>query len=238
VTTPTPAVRRRSLALASIAAVALAACSGGGSASEQLPTGPKPSITVLLRVGDDAGSTVELLGTRTSQQALDQAAGAVAHVAFPQAQVGAPEPPATTDPGLTVASVPVQLSSGAMNFELQSGAMAAALDSAHPKAIGVWVCTDDRRSLLVDSTAPGSVTSDVVNGQCQVAGSTLEGDGVTWTARVSVGEVRPPSKLPWLIGVAIVAALVAGGVWLMRSRRAEEPEEFLPPPMPPAPPVH
>jgi len=241
VTTPTSLVRRRPLAvlvLASIAAVGLAACSGGDSASEQLPTGPKPSITVLLRVGDDTGSTVELLGTRTSQQALDQAAGAVAHAAFPQAQVGTPEPPTTTDAGLTVASVPVQLSSDAMDFELESGAMSSALESAHPKAIGVWVCTDDRRSLLVDSTAPGSVTSDVVSGQCQVAGSTLAGDGITWTARVSVGEVQPPSKLPWLIGAAIVVALVAGGVWLMRSRRAEEPEEFLPPPMPPAPPVH
>jgi hypothetical protein len=227
------------LVLASIAAAGLAACSGGGSASEQIPTGPKPSITVLLRVGDDAGSTVELLGTGTSQEALDEAAGSVAHAAFPEAPVGSPEPPTTTDRALTVASVPVQLSSDALHFELGSDAMSSALARVDPKAIGVWVCTDDRRSLLVDSSAPGSITSDVVNGQCQVAGSTLSGDGVTWTAQVSVGAVQPPSKLPWLIGAAIVIALVAGGVWLMRSRRAEEPdEEFLPPPMPPAPPVH
>lgn len=225
------------MVLASIAAAGVAACSGGGSASEQVPTGPKPSITVLVRMGSDAGSTVELLGTGTTQAELDEAAGAVARAAFPTAQTGPPRSQSSTDPGLTVASVPVELPTDAVDFELQSDAMSAALKSVHPKAIGVWVCTDARRSLFVDSSAPGSMTSDVVSGQCEVAGSTLAGDNVTWTARVSVGEVEPPSKLPWLIGGAIVAALIALGVWLMRSRQPEEPVEFVPPPMPPAPPV-
>ena len=238
--TPTPVVRRRLavLVLASIAAVGLAACSGGGSASEQIPTGPKPSVTVLVRMGSDVGSTVELLGTGTSQAALNQAASAVANAAFPGAEAGAPAQVTPTDPGLTVATVPVQMPSDATSFELDSGAISSALESVHPKAIGVWVCTDDRRSLVVDSSAPGAMTSDVVSGQCQVAGSTLAGDGVTWAARVSVGAVEAPSKLPWLIGAVVVVALVAGGVWLMRSRRAEEPDDFLPPPLPPAPPVH
>jgi hypothetical protein len=240
VSTPTPIVHRRRVALlvlAWIAAVGLAACAGGGSASEQIPTGPKPSITVVVRVGSDVGSTVELLGTGTSQAALNQAAGGVAQAEFPDAQAGQAQP-VTADPGLTVATVPIQLPSEPTGFELDSGAISSGLENVHPKAIGVWVCTDDRRSLLVDSSAPGATTSDAVNGQCQVAGSTLAGDGVSWTARVSVGAVQAPSKLPWLIGAAIVVALIAGGAWLMRSRRAQEPDDVLPPPMPPAPPVH
>lgn len=216
---------------------ALAACTASGnSSSEQLPIGPKPSITVLLRVGADDGTTVQLLGTGTDQAALDAAAGSVAHLAFPNAQAGAPLPPSSTDPQLTVATVPVQLPADAMTFDLDSEAMSTALQSIHPKALGVWVCTDDRRSLTVDSSAPGAVSSDVGTGQCQVAGSTLARDGVTWTANVSVGAVEPPSKLPFVIGAAIVVILIAIAVWLIRARRTEQPVET--PPLPPAPPVH
>ena len=113
----------------------------------------------------------------------------------------------------------------------------AARRLTHPKALGVWVCTDDRRSLTVDSTAPGAVSSDLVSGQCQVAGSTLAHDGVNWTAKVSVGAVEPPSKLPWLIGALVLVAIVAGGVWLLRARRGQQPR-VVSPPLPPAPPVH
>lgn len=231
-----------SAAVVAIACLALAACSATGeSSSEQLPIGPAPSITVLLRVGGGEATTVQLLGTGTSQSALDTAAGAVANVAFPNAQVGPAEQPTNSDPELTVATVPVQLPTDPITFDLDSGHMSAALASVHPKALGVWVCTDDRRSLTVDSTAPGAVSSDLVSGQCQVAGSTLAHDGVTWTAKVSVGAVEPPSKLPWLIAAGVVVVLIGGAVWLLRARRDKQEmqqERFISPPMPPAPPVH
>jgi hypothetical protein len=235
-----PSTRRRiaALALLGCLALGLAACSASESSSEQLPIGPKPSVTVLLRVGGNAGTTVQLLGTGTTQGALDVAAGAVAAAAFPNAQVGPPELATDSDAELTVATVPVQLTTDAMAFDLNSDGMAAALKTVHPKALGVWVCTDDRRSLSVDSTAPGAVSSDIVSGQCQVAGSTLARDGVTWTAKVSIGAVEPPSKLPWLIGAAVLLALIAGGVWLLRARRDTPQEPVIGPPLPPAPPVH
>lgn len=226
------------LGLIACLALALAACSASGeSSSEQLPIGPKPSVTVLLRVGGDGATTVQLLGTGTTQGALDVAAGAVATAAFPNAQVGPPAAAGAAEPGLTVATVPVELPAGAMTFDLDSGRMATALKAVHPKALGVWVCTDDRRSLTVDSTAPGAVSSDLVSGQCQVAGSTLAHDGVNWTAKVSVGAVEPPSKLPWLIGALVLVAILAGGVWLLRARRGQQPR-VVSPPLPPAPPVH
>jgi len=241
--TPTPgprsALRLTGLALIACLALGLAACSGSESSSQQLPIGPEPSITVLLRVGGDAGTEVQLLGTGTTQASLDVAASAVAKTAFPNAQVGAPELATSTDPALTVATVPVQLPSGAMTFNLDNEGMSSALQGVHPKALGVWVCTDDRRSLTVDSTAPGAVSSDVVSGQCQVAGSTLAHDGVTWTAKVVVGDVEPPSKLPWLIAAGVLV-LIGLGAWFLwpRRRKLLETTSSSSPPLPPAPPVH
>ena len=236
---PRSALRLTGLALIACLALGLAACSGSESSSQQLPIGPEPSITVLLRVGGDAGTEVQLLGTGTTQASLDVAASAVAKTAFPNAQVGAPELATSTDPALTVATVPVQLPSGAMTFNLDNEGMSSALEGVHPKALGVWVCTDDRRSLTVDSTAPGAVSSDVVSGQCQVAGSTLAHDGVTWTAKVVVGDVEPPSKLPWLIA-AVVLVLIGLGAWFLwpRRRKLLETKSSSSPPLPPAPPVH
>src|SRR5580765_4781804 len=107
---------RRPVGLALIAclALALAACSASESSSEQLPIGPAPSITVLLRVGGDGGTSVQLLATGATQEALNAAAGAVARAAFPTAafptaQIGAPQASTSTDSGLTVSTVPVQL---------------------------------------------------------------------------------------------------------------------------------
>jgi len=245
VTIPPATVERSSLrrlaglALIACLALMLAGCSAsGGSSSEQLPMGPEPSITVLLRLGSDSGTTVQLLGTGTSQGALDVAAGSVATAAFPNAQVGPPQPPTSTDPGLTVATVPVQLPTEATAFTLDSASIASALKITHPKAVGVWVCTDDRRSLTVESTAPGAVSSDLVSGQCQVAGSTLSHDGVTWTAKVSVSAVEPPSKIPWLIGAGVLV-LIGLGAWFLWPRRSRQVEtSSSSPPLPPPPPVH
>jgi hypothetical protein len=240
-----PTIRVRSslrrpvmLSLIACLALAFAACSASESSSEQLPIGPAPSITVLLRVGGDGGTSVQLLATGATQEALDVAADAVARTAFPTAQVGPLQAPSSTDSGLTVSTVPVQLPSTAIAFDLDSDSMSAALKPVHPKAVGVWVCTDDRRSLSVDSAAPGAISSDIVSGQCQVAGSTLAHDGVTWTTKVSVGPVEPPSKLPWLIGAAVVVALILGA-WFLWPRRSEQLETTsASPPLPPVPPVH
>jgi hypothetical protein len=241
--TPTPdrrsALRLVALALIACLALGLAACSGSESSSQQLPIGAEPSITVLVRVGGDQGSEVQLLGTGTTQASLDVAASAVARTVFPNGQVGAPELAASTDPALTVATVPVQLPSDAMTLNLESEGMSTALQGVHPKALGVWVCTDDRRSLTIDSTAPGAVSSDVVSGQCQVVGSTLARDGQTWTATVMVGAVEPPSKLPWLIAVGVLA-LIGLGAWFLWPRRSRllQTTTSSSPPLPPAPPVH
>ena len=233
------ALRLTALALIVCLALGLAACSSSDPSSQQLPIGPEPSITVLLRVGGDGGSEVQLLGTGTTQASLDVAATAVAKAAFPNAQVGPPELATSTDPDLTVATVPVQLPSGAMTFNLDNDGMFSALQGVHPKALGVWVCTDDRRSLTVDSTAPGAVSSDVATGQCQVAGSTLAHDGQTWTATVVVGGVEPPSKLPWLIAAAVLV-LIGLGAWFLWPRRSKllQTTTSSAPPLPPAPPVH
>jgi hypothetical protein len=240
---PTPVDRTRSprgsrlllAALTTTALLGLAACAASSS-SDQIPIGPKPSVSVLLRVAADAGTSVQLIGTGTTQAALDVAAGEVAKTVFPGAQPGTPELASPTDDGPTVATVPITLPTDAMSFSLDSTSMSSALNLVHPKAVGVWVCTDDRRSLTVDSTAPGAVSSDVVSGQCQVAGSTLAHDNVTWTAKVDVGAVEPPSKLPVLVVAVIVLILIVGAVVVLRMRRTGAPDAA--PPTPAGPPVH
>ena len=212
-----------------------AACSASSS-SDQIPIGPKPSVSVLLRVAADAGTTVQLVATGTTQAALDVAAGEVAKTAFPGVQPEPPELASPTDDGLTVATVPITLPTDAMSFSLDSTSMSSALKLVHPKAFGVWVCTDDRRSLTVASSALGAVSSDIVSGQCQVAGSTLAHDNVTWTAKVEVGAAEPPSKLPVLIVAVMVLILIVGAVVVLRMRRTDRPDAA--PPMPAEPPVH
>jgi hypothetical protein len=222
-------------ALTTTVLLASAACAASSS-SDQIPIGPKPSVSVLLRVAADAGTSVQLIGTGTTQAALDVAAGEVAKAAFPDVQPGPPQLASPTDDGLTVATVPITLPTDAMSFRLDSTSMSSALNLVHPKAVGVWVCTDDRRSLTVDSTAPGAVSSDIVSGQCQVAGSTLAHDNVTWTAKVDVGAVEPPSRLPVLIVAVIVLVLIVGAVLVLRMRRTGAPDAA--PPTPAGPPVH
>ena len=91
---PTPVDRTRSprssrLLLAAVTTTVLvgsAACSASSS-SDQIPIGPKPSVSVLLRVGVDAGTSVQLVATGTTQAALDVAAGEVAKAVFPNVKV-------------------------------------------------------------------------------------------------------------------------------------------------------
>jgi hypothetical protein len=215
--------------------LASAACSASSS-SDQIPIGPKPSVSVLFRVGDDAGTSVQLVATGTTQASLDVAAGEVAKAVFPNVPPGAPELATSQDDGLIVATVPITLPTEPMSFSLDSTSLSAALKPVHPKAVGVWVCTDARQSLTVDSTAPGAVSSDLVSGQCQVAGSTLARDNVTWTAKVDVGAAGPPSKLPVLIVAVLVLLLIVGAVVVLRMRRTGGADAV--PPMPAEPPVH
>jgi hypothetical protein len=222
-------------ALSAALLLGLAACSASSS-SDQIPIGPKPSVSVLLRVAADASTSVQLVATGTTQAALDVAAGEVAKASFPGVQPGPPELASPTDDGLTVATVPITLPNDAMSFSLDSTSMSTALQLVHPKAFGVWVCTDDRRSLTVNSTAPGAVSSDIVSGQCQVAGSTLAHDNVNWTAKVDVGEAGPPSKLPALIVAVIVLLLIIGAALFLRMRPTGGSGAG--PPMPAQPPVH
>jgi hypothetical protein len=215
--------------------VGSAACSASSS-SDQIPIGPKPSVSVLLRVGVDAGTSVQLVATGTTQAALDVAAGEVAKAVFPNVQPGAPELAGPRSDGLVVATVPITLPTDPMSFSVDSTSMSAALKPVRPKAVGVWVCTDARRSLTVHSTAPGAVSSDVVSGQCQVAGSTLARDNVTWTAKVDLGAAGPPSKLPVLIVAVLVLLLIVGAIVVLRMRRTNAGDAI--PPMPAGPPVH
>jgi hypothetical protein len=238
--TRSPRGSRLLLAALIVASLVCSVACSASSSSDQVPIGPKPSVSVLLRVAADAGTSVQLVATGTTQAALDVAAAEVAKAAFPGVQPGPPELASSTHDGLTVATVPVTLPNDAMSFSLDSKSMSSALQLVHPKAFGVWVCTDDRRSLTVTSTAPGAVSSDIVSGQCQVAGSTLAHDNVTWTAKVDVGATGPPSKLPVLIVAVIVLLLIIGAVVFLRMRptggSAAEPPAG--PPMPAQPPVH
>jgi hypothetical protein len=205
--------------LLALVALSLTNCATSSS-TDQLPIGGKPSVTVLLRVRSDDGPQVQLLASGVDQATLDLAASAVAAAVFPSGQAGAPQAIGTTTEGLTSAAVPITLSDEAMSFSVTSDQMTTALSELRPKALGVWACTDGRRTLEVVNHAPGAVPSDVASGSCKIAGSSVAHDGVTWTATVTLGAVQPPSLLPVAIGTSVVLALIALGIALLRGRAA------------------
>jgi hypothetical protein len=138
-------------------------------------------------------------------------------------KVGTVVPGVSSSPGeqdqLVSVSAPITVTDEALTVELRSDAIAEALAGIRPRSTDVWVCTDGSRTLQVSSQAPGAVSTDVVSGTCQSAGSSLLRDGVVWTATAAIGPVTGPSRLPWLIGIVVVLALIAGAVWYIRYRR-------------------
>jgi hypothetical protein len=89
-----------------------------------------------------------------------------------------------------------------------------------PQSVAVWACSDDRRTVLVTTDAPGAVSSDVASGSCKIVGTSLADDGITWSSTVQVGELQPPSLLPVAIVSSVVLVLVALGIAFLRGRAA------------------
>ena len=210
-----------------VAALLLAACASGASSSEQQPVGPSPAVTVIVRVGGPGASSVELVGLGADPVALERATGSIAALVAGAGNVGTVAPgvssiAAATDSGqatLLTTSVPIAVSDQAFSIELHSDAIGAALADIQPKSTDVWVCTDRSRTVQVTSQAPGAVSTDVVSGTCQAAGSSLRRDGVVWTATAAIGQVHGASKLPWLIGILVVIAAAVALVGYVRRRR-------------------
>jgi hypothetical protein len=198
----------------------LAACATSSS-TDQAPTGPKPAVTVLLRVRSDQGSQVQLLATGVDQPTLNQAATEIADAVFPGARSGTAQTVATGIAGETSASVPISLSEDALTFSVTSDQMDLALQPIVPRSYAVWACTDSRRTVEVTTQAPGAVSSDASSGSCKIVGSSLKNDGITWTATVALGAVQPPSLLPVAIATSVVLVLLTLAVAYLRSRAAK-----------------
>jgi hypothetical protein len=203
------------------AVVSLVACASPSS-TDQFPTGAKPAVTVLLRVRSPSGPQVQLLATGVSQEALDTATSAVARSVFPNGQPGAPQAASTEMAKASSAAVPITLPDEAQTFTVTREQIDGALSSIAPapRSMAVWVCSDDRRSILVTSNAPGAVSSDIPSGSCKIVGTSLIDDGITWSSTVQVGELQPPSLLPVAIVTSVVLVLLALGIAYLRGRSA------------------
>jgi hypothetical protein len=221
--------------LALLSAALLAACASSSS-TDQIPIGPAPAVTVLLRVRSDQGSQVELLARGVDQATLNQAAGAIARSVFPSGQPGAPQSVATGVEGETSAAVPITLPEEPVTFTVTSAQMDQALAPIRPRSFAVWACTDSRRTVEVTTQAPGAVSSDIASGSCKITGSSVKDDGITWTATVALGAVEPPSLWPVAIATSIVLVLLTFGVAYLRGRGAKRDPDL--PAAPAEPSVH
>lgn len=219
--------------------LALVGCAAGGSSStERQPLGPSPAVTVVVRLGGPGASSVELVGLGADPVALERATHNIAGLVVDPADVGTVVPgvssasasPESGQDPLISTSVPITVPDQAFSVVVSSDAIATALaDIRRLRSTDVWVCTDTSRTLQVSSEAPGAVSTDVVSGTCQSAGSSLFRDGVTWTATAAIGPVAEPSKLPWLIGIAVAIALAIGAALYVRARRRDEDDPILAP---------
>ena len=200
---------------------ALTACATSSS-TEQQPTGPRPAVTVLLRVRSPDGPQVELLASGVDQASVDAAAAAVAASVFPDAQPGAPQPTDTTVRHGAASAVPLTLPDQAMTVTVTRQQIDSAMSgmARAPKSVAVWVCSDGRRTIQVTTEAPGAVSSDVASGSCKIVGTSLTGDPVSWTATVAIGELEPPSLLPVAIVTSGVLVLIALAIAFLRGRAA------------------
>ncbi len=218
-------MRRVGGLLVAIAAGLLAGCAAP-SATGPAPTGPYPSITAIVQI-DSTGAQLQLLGVRVAPSQLTQAALPLAREVFGAASVrdAVPTPPITdteSDPAFVSTSVQVPMTEEATRLSLNEGAIEAVVHSMKPRSLTVWICSRDDRSIQVVTQAPGAVSSDATSGVCQVAGTSIAGDGVVWTATVDVTSVSHGSILKSLAIALIVALVAAGTWWWVASLRREE----------------
>jgi hypothetical protein len=199
----------------------LSACATSAS-TDQTPTGPKPAVTVLLRVRSPDGPQVELIVTGASQAMVDAATGAVATSVFPDADPGTPQATDTDVEDAAASAAPITVPDQAMTFTVDRSQIDAALSAIHPapRSVAVWICSDERRTVQVTTQAPGAVASDVESGSCKIVGTSLAGDSVSWTSTVAIGELEPPSLLPVAIITSVVLVLIALGIAYVRGRAA------------------
>lgn len=204
--------------LLALLAPILAACAASSS-TDQTPVGPKPAVTVLLRLRSPDGPQVQLLATGVDQPTLDTATSAVARTVFPGGNPGTPAATGTISPGASSA-VPITFPDEEQTFTVTSAQIATALAEIAPRSTAVWACTDGRRTVEVNTQAPGAVSSDVSSGSCKIVGSSLADSGVTWTATVTVGALQPPSLLPVAVVTSVVLVLLTLGIAFLRGRSA------------------
>ena len=212
-------------------ALSLAACASSATSAPDL-IGPYPSVTAVIRADVDGGQ-VELLGVRVSPVDLQSAATELAGALFGPDNIGEATP-TNADTGaipdtLLSTTVPVELSPAEVQLAISEQTVDAAVASLKPRSTAVWVCTDDQRSLQVVAQAPGAVSSDIASGTCQVAGSSIAKDGVSWTAAVTIGPVTEPSLVPellWSMALLLGAAALGAFLW---SRRAARRADAQPP---------
>jgi hypothetical protein len=207
--------------LLALLASALAGC-GASSSLDQMPTGPQPAVTVLLRLRSDEGPQVQLLATGVESSTLEQATSAVARSIFPQGQPGAPQAGDTEVEGGSSVAVPITIPDDELTFTVTREQMDTALGviDPRPRSLAVWACTDGRRTIQVTTQAPGAVPSDAATGSCKIVGSSIADDRVRWTASVTVGALQPPSLLPVAVATSVVLVLLALGIAFLRGRAA------------------
>ncbi|MEP6759118.1 MAG: hypothetical protein ABJB55_07985 [Actinomycetota bacterium] len=228
-------MRKVTCLLVLIAAVSLAACASPESAGPEL-IGPYPSVTAVIRADADGGR-LDLLGVRVSAVELRAAATQLAAALFGSENVGEAAPTvadtSAVPHSLLTTSVPVAIPAPGVQLTIDEATVDQALGSLHPHSTAVWACSE-RRTVQVITQAPGAVSSDVVSGTCQVAGSSIVNDGTDWTAAVAIGPVTGPSLQPvllWSAAFLLAAATLAAFLWSRRKRRRSEPEPSAVPPV-------
>ena len=209
--------------LAVVVLLTLAACASSGSAGPDL-IGPYPSVTAVIRANADGGR-LELLGQRVSAVDLRGAATQLGGDLFGAENVGEASP-TSADTGaipdaLLSTSVPVTIPAEGIQLNIDEATVDASLQSLNPRSTAVWACSE-RRTVQVESSTLGAVSSDAASGTCQVVGSSISNDGIDWTATLTIGAVTQPSLVPQLVGstlLLLVIAVLAAAVWIRRARR-------------------
>jgi hypothetical protein len=216
------ATLRRTFVWALLGAICTLTGCATSSSTDQAPTGPKPAVTVLLRVRSPEGPQVQVIATGAERSVVDAATAAVAASIFPDGSPGAPQPIDTDVKDAVASAAPITVPDQAITLTVSRDQVDTALSAIDPspKSVAVWVCSDDRRTIQVTTQAPGAVSSDVASGSCKIVGTSLADDGVSWSSTVAIGELQPPSLLPVAIVTSVVLVLIALGIAYLRGRAA------------------